>query len=203
MKLRWLGHSCFVLESLGSKIITDPYRDVRGMKDISAEANAVYCSHGHFDHAYTDKIRLVHPELNPFAVTEIESFHDNRGGKLRGPNTIRRFESEGLSVVHLGDLGHIPDAAQLTAIGKPDVLLIPVGGTYTIDAAAAKQVAELIDPKVIIPMHYRQGEKGFEELSELPEFTALFPAGLKCRYESSELEITKDMTKQIAILKMP
>ena len=155
MTITWLGHSCFLLESGGFRALLDPYHQVRGLPDIEAEAHAVYCSHDHFDHGYTEKVRLIGGKENPFTVTEVETFHDDQEGALRGRNTVRRFEAEGLRVVHLGDLGHPLSREQAAAIGPCDVVLAPVGGYYTIDAAGAKAAAEALGARVVVPMHYR------------------------------------------------
>ena len=91
MNITWLGHSCFMLEADGFRALLDPYNEVPGLPAIEAEANAVYCSHDHFDHAYTEKVRLTSGKENPFSVTEIQTFHDDKGGTLRGNNVIRKF----------------------------------------------------------------------------------------------------------------
>lgn len=203
MKLTWLGHSCFILESAGFRLLTDPFEHVRGLADTSAEADAVYCSHDHFDHAYTRGVRLTNGNSNPFSVQEISSFHDDQQGALRGQNTIRRFEAEGISVVHLGDLGCPLNPAQINAIGRCDVLLLPIGGTYTVGPQTAKQVADSLSPRIILPMHYRQDEKGFEELCTLEEFAQLYPPEFVRRYDSSSLTIPPELPAQLAVLKMP
>lgn len=200
MTITWLGHSCFILESGGFRALLDPYRDVRGLADVETEADAVYCSHGHFDHAYTEHVRLTQGKDNPFAIKEIETFHDGEGGALRGGNTVRRFTAEGVSVVHLGDLGHPLSETQLAEIGPCDVLLIPVGGYYTIDAGQAKAVADAIGAAVVIPMHYRKGGVGFTELGTLDEFTGLYPEGFVVRYPGGSLTAAKGMPEQVAVL---
>ena len=203
MTLTWLGHSCFMLESYGFQVLIDPYTEVRGLSDICTTADAVYCSHGHFDHAYTDEVTLTSDKVNPFTVHETDTFHDDQGGALRGRNTVRSFTSEGITVVHLGDLGHPLTAEQLEKIGPCDVLLLPVGGTYTVDNRQAKAVAESIGPHVIVPMHFRQGGAGFDILTTLDDFLELYPVDRIRRYPSNVLELHKDMTKQVAVLELP
>ena len=203
MTLTWLGHSCFLLESGGFRALLDPYQNVRGLPDISAEADAVYCSHGHFDHAYTEKLRLTSGKKNPFTVEEIQTFHDSAGGALRGENTVRRFTAEGVTVVHLGDLGHQPTEDQAAAIAPCDVLLLTVGGTYTLDAREAKEAAEVLSPRVIVPMHYRLGQVGFAELAELEAFTSQYPPELVRRCPGNTLRLTPDMDRQVAVLALP
>lgn len=176
MKITWLGHACFMLESGGFRVILDPCKDVPGVTDTAGQAEAVYCSHGHFDHCYTGEIRVNECGENPFAVREIPSFHDEVRGAKRGENTIRVLTAGGVTVAHLGDLGHPLSGGQLAQIGRCDVLLLPVGGTYTLDAAAAKKVADAVRPRVICPMHYRRGGMGFEVLQTAEEFAAQYPA---------------------------
>lgn len=201
MTITWLGHSCFLLEANGFRIVLDPYHEVQGLPDVKAEANAIYCSHDHFDHGYTENIRVTPGGENPFAVVEIQTFHDDQGGKLRGNNVIRKFTADGVSAAHLGDLGHPLSAAQLEAIGPCDAIMIPVGGYYTIDAAAAKAVADAIGAAVVIPMHYRDGEVGFDVLSTLDDFTKLYPAEQVRQYGVS-ITLEKGMEKQVAVLKI-
>ena len=199
MTITWLGHSCFMLEQDGYRVLLDPYRGVQGLPDIAAEAEAVYCSHDHLDHGYTEKVRLTSGKENPFTVTEVQTFHDDKGGTLRGKNVVRKFTAGGVSAAHLGDLGHPLSEEQLAELGYCDAVLIPVGGFFTIDAAAAKRIADATGAAVVVPMHYRNGAVGFDVLGTLDEFTKLYPAEQVKRYGSS-LTLEKDMEKQVAVL---
>ena len=199
MKITWLGHSCFILESGGFRALLDPYHEVPGLPDTEAEADAVYCSHDHFDHGYTEKVRLTSGRENPFSVTEVQTFHDGKGGTLRGSNVIRKFTAGGVSVAHFGDLGHPLSPEQLAELGGCNAILIPVGGFYTIDAAGAKAAADAVGASVVVPMHYRDGAVGFDVLSTLDSFTGLYPPEQVKRYGSS-LTIEKGMEKQVAVL---
>lgn len=199
MTITWLGHSCFVLEEGGFRALLDPYRGVRGLPDIEMEADAVYCSHDHFDHGYTEKVRLTSGKENPFTVTEVQTFHDDKGGAQRGKNTVRKFTAGGVSVAHLGDLGHLLSGEQLAALGHCDAVLVPVGGFFTIDAPAAKKVADAIGAAVVVPMHYRDGAVGLDVLGTLDGFTGLYPAEQIKRY-GGPLTLEKGMEKQVAVL---
>ena len=201
MNITWLGHSCFMLEADGFRVLLDPYNEVPGLPAAEAEADAVYCSHSHFDHAYTEKVRLTSGKTNPFAVTEVQTFHDDQGGALRGNNVIRKFTAGGVSVAHFGDLGHPLSPAQLEALGSCDAVLIPVGGFYTIDAPTAKAVAEATGAPVVVPMHYRNGPVGFDVLGTLEDFTGLYPAERVKRYGST-LTVEKGMEPQVAVLEI-
>ena len=154
MKLTWLGHACFLLEEDGYRIVLDPYTGVAGYPPLHIQAHAVFCSHGHFDHHATDCVELLPERESPFTVREVETFHDDRGGALRGTNTVRVFTAGGLSAVHLGDLGHQLTVEQAAAIGPVDAVLVPVGGVYTVDAAGAKAVCAALHPRCVVPMHY-------------------------------------------------
>lgn len=203
MTITWLGHSCFILDSGGFRLLIDPFKDVPGLPDVAAEAGAVYCSHSHGDHAYTAGVRLTSGGENPFTVEEIATFHDGVHGAKRGRNTVRRFTAGGVTAVHLGDLGHRLSKAQLDAVRPCDVLLIPVGGFFTIDAQTAKRVADDIGTAVVVPMHYRKGNAGFEVIAPVEDFTALYPAELVRRYPTNTLVVDRDMPRQVAVLALP
>lgn len=176
MRVTWLGHACFLLEEDGYRIVTDPYTGVEGYPPLETEAHAVYCSHHHFDHDAVDCVKLLPARESPFQIREIQSFHDDQKGALRGTNTIRVFTAGGVSVVHLGDLGHALTAEQLAAIGPVDGVLVPVGGFYTVDARGAKAACDAIGPKWIIPMHYRHAPYGLPNVAGVEDFLALWPA---------------------------
>ena len=200
MTITWLGHACFALESGGYRIVIDPYRGVEGLPDIQTEADAVYCSHGHFDHAYTEGVRLRSGTPSPFTVEEVDTCHDDQGGTQRGANKVRRFTAEGLTVVHLGDLGHLLRSEQAAAIAPCDVLLVPVGGTYTLDAAGAQAVVAQLRPKVVIPMHYRDGSHGLPVLDGVDKFLAGYPAQQVRHLDRNTFLLTADTPAQVAVL---
>lgn len=193
MTITWLGHAAFLLESGEYRIVVDPCKGVPGVQDTTCDANAVFCSHGHFDHCYTDEIRLTESTSSPFTVREIAAFHDEDSGAKRGANTIRVFTAEGVTVAHMGDLGHQLSPEQISSIGHVDVLLIPVGGTYTVDCAGAKAVADAVNPRIVIPMHYRKGSMGFDVLQTVDEFTALFPSDPVHTLETNTLTLNDEL----------
>ena len=165
MLLQHIGHAEFLitLES-GFRIVTDPFDASVGYPVPSLEADGVLVSHHHHDHDAVENI-AGHPQVIDYAglhtfapdvkVTGILADHDDASGAKRGKTLLFLLEAEGLRVVHLGDLGCLLDADQLEALGQADILLLPVGGFYTIDARTARDVAEQLDPRIIIPMHYR------------------------------------------------
>lgn len=175
MKITYYGHSCFLLESEGFRIAVDPYRDyVPGYRKLELEADAVYCSHGHDDHCWVQAVQLSGRADSPFRVTEIEGYHDDVQGSKRGPNTMRLFEAEGLRVAHLGDIGCMPPEEDLEQLKSLDACLVPVGGFFTINAQQAKDLMDILKPRIIIPMHYRLGELGFDVIGTLDAFTQLY-----------------------------
>lgn len=199
MKLTWHGHACFAIESGGYRILVDPYHEVEGLPDISGEANEVCCSHFHRDHSYVDEVKVL-GGTSPFAVEELDTFHDEEMGALRGKNTVRIFSADGVRVAHLGDLGHVPCEEQLKNLTGLDALLIPVGGTYTLDAEQAAALTKTLRPRMVIPMHYRKGAMGYAVLQTAEEFLAHFSEEEICRCEGNSIEVTKDELPAVAVL---
>lgn len=201
MKITYLGHACFAIEESGFRVIVDPYEGVEGYGDLHAQGNAVYCSHGHKDHSFTKGVVLADGGTSPFSVREIPSFHDNQGGALRGENTIRVFTAGGVAVAHLGDLGHRLSEAQVEAIGQCDVLLLPVGGFYTVDAEMAREVAEQVKPRCIVPMHYRHAPYGLPNVDGVERFLSLYPAEAVKKAEGNSFFATADPLPQVMVLR--
>ena len=174
--IQWLGHACFKLTFGDWSCVVDPYENgsVPGIGDLQVAANEVYCSHGHHDHNAAHLVKQVRMFAPAPEMIEVETFHDDAQGTKRGMNIVRVFEYEGMTVAHFGDLGHVLTEEQMEAIGPVDVALIPVGGFYTIDANQAVEVAEQVEAKVIIPMHYRTEDFGFDVISHLDDFTSQF-----------------------------
>lgn len=172
MKITWLGHACFAVESEGWRIVLDPYT-MDAYPPLHTYGNAVFCSHGHADHNYAEAVELRRGGRDSFTVETVATFHDEKGGALRGGNLMHILRAEGLTVVHCGDLGHFPTEEQLAAITDADALLIPVGGFYTIDAETAKKVADAAKARVVVPMHYRHEPYGLRPVGTLDQFTKL------------------------------
>jgi len=172
VKVKWLGHASFLITSdRGTKIITDPYVAGGGLSygEIKESADVVTVSHEHGDHNNAAAVR-GNPEVVKGAASKeaksikfkgVSTYHDEAKGGQRGGNTIFCFEVDGIRVCHLGDLGHSLSDREVTELGKIDVLLIPVGGFYTIDAKVATEVSNKIAPRVVIPMHYKNEKCGF------------------------------------------
>ena len=198
MKIIWLGHACFAVESGGYRLILDPYT-MDTYPPLHTFGNEVLCSHGHADHNYVQAVELKTGGSSPFAVETVATFHDEKGGALRGNNRMHILRAEGLTVVHCGDLGHDPTAEQLAAISGADAMLIPVGGYYTIDAAAAKRVVDAAKPRVVVPMHYRHEPYGLRPVGTLERFTDLFD---NVRYlEGNSFTLTADAPSGVIVPK--
>jgi L-ascorbate metabolism protein UlaG (beta-lactamase superfamily) len=163
MDISWLGHSCFRIKGSHATIITDPYSPNLGYSLGKPTAHIVTVSHQHPGHCYVQGIggepKLVtrpgEYEISGVLIIGISAFHDKEGGKKRGKNTIYLMEIDEVSVCHLGDLGHVLTNQQVEEIGNVDVLLLPVGGVSTINAPMAAEVVRQLEPKAVVPMHYK------------------------------------------------
>ena len=204
MKLIWHGHACFEVITKEGSLVLDPYSDgsVPGLAPLSLSADAVLCSHGHRDHNYRDGVHLSGKPCG-IAVSHLDTWHDDVQGAMRGPNRIHILKAEGLTAVHLGDLGCALTPAELAQLKNPDVLMIPIGGHYTIDSAQAAGIIEQMEPRVVIPMHYRgkaaDGRSfGYDVISTAEMFRKA------CRnpvdYEGNELDVDGDTVRQTAFL---
>ena len=166
MQVKWLGHACFLITSAGGlRIITDPYKTDAGLnyKPVNEKADIVTVSHDHADHNNSATVsgqpQIVKTagvkEVKGIKIKGVPTYHDESKGKERGTNIIFCFTLDNISLCHLGDLGHRLGQEEMAQIGQVDVLLIPIGGFYTIDARAASEVCQQLKPKVVIPMHYK------------------------------------------------
>lgn len=196
MKVKYLAHAAFLITSgNGTRIITDPYETSEGLKHgaITETADIVTVSHEHGDHNNTAAVRgnpkVVREgvEVNGIKIRAVSTAHDDKGGSQRGKNTFFCFEVDGINVCHAGDLGHGLSAEQAKAIGKVDVLIIPVGGFFTIDAKTATKVCDQLKPKVIIPMHFKTEKLDFP-ISGVDDF--LKGKSSVTRSDKSEIELT-------------
>ena len=209
MKIEYLGHSCFKLtESTGTSIVCYPYSDEIGYAMRKVSADAVTVSHGHYDHNAVQNvdgapILIDGGQNNGLAgveINSIKSFHDTLRGKKRGENTIFKFRMDGIDVCHLGDLGEKCSSDLIETLLPVDVLLIPVGGTYTIDAEMAKEYVDRIMPDIVIPMHYRTRDCKLD-IDRVEEFTGLFDGDSVEESEKCGIELSrKDLTGETRII---
>jgi L-ascorbate metabolism protein UlaG (beta-lactamase superfamily) len=163
MDISWLGHSCFKIRGRGVTTITDPYSPELGYSLGKPTADIVTVSHQHQGHCYVQGIgdtprSVTSPgeyEIRGILISGIATFHDSEQGKNRGKNNVYLIEVDEVLVCHLGDLGHVLTAEQVEEIGNVDVLLLPVGGISTINAPTAAEVVRQLEPKAVVPMHYK------------------------------------------------
>ena len=201
MKIRWLGHSSFKLtESTGVSVVTDPYDGSKlgGAEFPEVEADVVTISHSHFDHNNAEAVKGYRLLLNGTGAHEIDgvdisgflSYHDDKKGALRGRNIVFRFRMDGVEVCHLGDIGEkiTPMLAEL--IGAINILLVPIGGKYTIDADEAKEYVDYLMPDVVIPMHYMH-EDYLTDVDEIDDFLKKFNKSDIEYVDSDEIEFDR------------
>ncbi|MEQ8200595.1 MAG: MBL fold metallo-hydrolase [Syntrophomonadaceae bacterium] len=206
MKIWWRGHSSFIIQAEGKKIVTDPFEAKVGYPLKPLKADIVTVSHDHWDHNAVDTIQgrphivrnIGNTDIGGIKLQGIASFHDHKGGRERGPNIIFKITAEGLALVHLGDLGHPLDRAQVEQIGQVDILLVPVGGTYTIDAGEAAALVVALRPKIVIPMHFSTPHVSFT-LAPLERFTSYYDQVIKKPYLETGAEDIGSQTRVIVL----
>lgn len=166
MFINWHGQSCFKLVGDKTTVITDPFTNEYGLKVPRLAGDIVTISHDHGDHNNAQAVKGLTQDT-PFVIDSpgeyeykgvfiygIPSFHDDNQGASRGHNIIYRIEIDGISISHLGDLGHVLENGQIEKLEGTDILLVPVGGNFTIDAKQATKIISELEPRVVIPMHY-------------------------------------------------
>lgn len=202
MEIKYIGQSSFFIKTKTAKIVTDPFNpQMVGLKYPKQEADIITVSHGHGDHNYVEGVKegglvIDWPgefEKNQVRITGYQSFHDKKQGEERGINTIFKFESEDMSILHCGDLGHVLDQSMVETIGGVDILLIPVGGFYTINPEEAVKVINEIEPSIVIPMHYGRPEMSQELAANMqPVGTFLKEIGAEDTQPIEKLTIKKE-----------
>jgi L-ascorbate metabolism protein UlaG (beta-lactamase superfamily) len=161
LDVTWLGHGCFRLRGRSAAVVTDPFPPAIGLKLPRLDADLVTISHEHENHNYTQVMRDAYEIRGPgeyevagVSVIGVPTFHDAQKGAKHGRNTVYLIEIDDVRVCHLGDLGHALDDAEAEAISAPDVLLVPVGGHTSINAAQAAEIVRQLEPRFVVPMHY-------------------------------------------------
>ena len=208
MQISWKGQACFYItvQRAGHeqvRIVIDPYESSIGLSVLSLEADIVLSTHDHADHnnvkaVKSDAFVITGPgeyEIQEVSIQGIPSFHDDVEGKERGKNTIFIIEAEGMKLCHLGDMGQGElSAEQVSQIGNVDILFVPVGGVYTIDAKGASKMVNQIEPRIVIPMHYFLPKLKFS-LGTVDEF--LKEMGIKNIEPQSKLTVkVRDFTSE-------
>ncbi len=204
MKIKWLGHACFLITSeKGTRIVTDPFDSKVGYVLPELTADIVTVSHGHHDHNNVGAVKgdfLLLDKAGDFSHKGVDTkgvqvFHDEEGGSRRGKNIIFKLTVDGVRVCHCGDLGHVLSDEQLKKIGEVDVLLLPVGGVYTVDAEKAFEVKKQFKPILTIPMHFKTDALTFS-LDGVQSFLDIAGEGKVCKEQ--EVEVTRDKLQELA-----
>ena len=197
MEITWLGHSCFIIKGKEATLITDPYDSSIGYSLGKPKADIVASSHSHPGHSFVEGVggqpRVLRTpgeyEAAGVFITGLSTYHDAEKGAKRGKNTVYIIEMDEVTVCHLGDLGHPLTDEQLQNIDDVDVLMVPVGGLSTIDAAVAAEMVRLIQPRIAIPMHFKTDVVSLLELAPVEGF--LKEMGLKEVQPQPKLSLTK------------
>lgn len=175
--ITFYGHACFKVDNGHESIVLDPYANdkVPGLKLPSEiEASCVSCSHEHADHNAKELIKETIPGKTVFEIEKVTVPHDEANGTLRGMNDITILHVDGKKIVHFGDIGRLPTEEEYAKLANADVVMIPAGGHYTIDARNAKHIVDTIQPNVTILMHYRKGEVGYDVLASIDDIKQVF-----------------------------
>jgi L-ascorbate metabolism protein UlaG (beta-lactamase superfamily) len=186
MDIIYYGHACFKLRGKEGTVVTDPYHEAVGFKLPGISADVVTVSHAHADHNALEQVSSTARRERPFYISElgeyevggisvfgVKTYHDAHQGIERGTNNVFTILLDGVRVCHLGDLGHELSADDVSAIGEVDVLLCPIGGVYSIDPTLAVKTIQMMEPRYVVPMHYRTDHhepKVYGDLKTLPDF---------------------------------
>lgn len=204
INLTWHGHACFELSSDAGCIVFDPYQEgyFPELELPRLTADMVISSHRHGDHYAPDAVALTGNEPD-ITLRQIPCFHDEVQGRKRGDNLISVVELEGRKICHMGDIGHMLSGDEFELLGDVDVLLIPVGGFYTVDAKTAKAICERIKPRVIVPMHYKGEGKGLQNVAPIDDFLSLFPEEEVTFLDKNTVSLNELLNCKIAVFPWP
>jgi L-ascorbate metabolism protein UlaG (beta-lactamase superfamily) len=214
MDITYLGHSSFKIKTKTASVVTDPFdTKMVGLKYSPQEAEIVTISHSHQDHNAIDRVSLTKKiingpgeyEVSGVTIIGLATYHDNKNGDERGKNTIYVIEAEGLRLLHLGDLGHQLDDKLLEEIGDVDILMIPVGGFYTLGPKEATDLISKIEPYYVMPMHYKVDGMSSDFMEKLsPVETFLKESGMVVenlpKFSIKREDILEDQNTKIVLL---
>ena len=206
MIIKWFGHSCFQLTlKNGKSIVIDPYDKSTGYELVDEKADIVLVSHDHHDHSYVQSIRGEYKLIREAGeyredcvkITGVSMPHDDQQGARRGRVVVNTIEAEGIRVMHMSDIGCVPDEDFFKNAGRIDILMIPVGGYYTVDAQGALDIIDKMKPNITLPMHYLTSASKIDSIKGVHEFTTLARREYDIsRLGGSSLEITADTLKK-------
>ena len=207
MTIQWLGHACFRITHKGYSIVIDPYNSdyIDGYPKLSVRADQVLVSHEHFGHNYREGVILSgKPESElPFEIETLRVPHDFKMGNWRGFCLIHILKADGMKIVHMGDLGTQLTGGEISKLFGADVMMICAGSCTALPSQEAKRATDEVMPNVIIPMHYRDGNRGGHRLEMIKDFASHFESEEMIHYyDTDTIEITPDMEPQVAVLKV-
>lgn len=201
MEIYHLGHSCFKIKTKLGVLVTDPFTpDFTGLKFPAVEADIVTISHEHQDHNAANLVKGTpiifrgpgEYEAKGIKIFGWKTYHDNKKGDERGENTIFQVFAEGFILLHLGDLGHRLTSENIEKLTTPHILFVPIGGKYTIDGNIASEIIAQLEPRIVIPMHYRT-KANQDKMSALEELSIFLKRmGKENLVSQPKLHITKD-----------
>ena len=205
MEIQWLGHACFRISHDGWTIVIDPYNSdyVTGYPKLKGvRADQLLISHNSYGHNYREGVVLSgRPESeSPFTVTPMEVWHDTVCGIMRGSCLVHLIECGGVRIAHMGDIGAPLTGEQQSRLFGLDAMMITAGSCTALPSQEVWRLTEELIPRIIIPMHYRDGSRGPRRLEHLEELTKYFAPSMVHRYDTDRIEITQDMEPQIALL---
>lgn len=196
LTITYLGHASFLIKNDDFSLVIDPYEDnsVPGLRMPRVEANYVFCSHGHSDHNAIHLVKLL-PTDNKVDYEVINVFHDHHNGAKRGLNNMHLFNIDGYRILHTGDLGHIPSEDVIKKIKGVDIMLAPINGFFTISADELCQIVKMVEPKLVIPMHYYKKEEnsGYPDGGQIDIFLKLMKDYYLC--ENATIKVDDNLFK--------
>lgn len=206
MEIQWLGHACFKISHKGYSVVIDPYDSdyTAGYPKLRVKADKLLISHEHYGHNYRKGVELSgRPDRDcPFEISVLETWHDSVGGIMRGKTLIHILEADGLKLAHMGDIGTGLTGGEISRLFGADALMVTAGSCTGLPSQEVWRMSEELFPKVIIPMHYRDGNRGPRRLEHVQALADYFEAPeMIHRYDTDTITITADMEPQVAILK--
>ena len=206
IQIRWLGHACFAISCEGYTVLIDPYNSdyTAGYPKLRLKADKLLVSHEHFGHNYREGVVLSgRPESDcPFTITELKAPHEFKMGNWRGFCKIHILEAEGMKLVHLSDLGTQLDGGQISRLYGADLCMVCAGSATALPSQEAKRATDEIMAKVILPMHYRDENRGAHRLESVEDFLYYFESPeFIHRYDGDTFVLTPDAEPQVAVLK--
>lgn len=206
MEIQWLGHACFKISDQGYSVVIDPYnyRYTEGYPELHTEADKILVSHEHYGHNCREAVKLSGKgeEGNPFRITSFPVDHDSVGGIMRGQCLVHVIESGGVKIAHMADIGTQLNGGEISRLADLDAILVTAGSLTGLPSQEIWRMFEELFPRILIPMHYRDGNRGARRLETVRDLVNYFEdPSFAVKYDTDTIRITEDMPPQIAVLK--